>query len=107
MKSFLYFLFFSVVSPAVSGQEAKEELISVNLKDVSIDKLVKDIEQKTSYHFYYDPAQFDSLRINIVADQQPLDEVLKQVFSNTIRSLLLMVIVIYVQLYMIFLPTGH
>ncbi|HUS02986.1 MAG TPA: TonB-dependent receptor [Chitinophagaceae bacterium] len=82
LRSILLLLFILVCS-VVSGQERKAELISVNLKNVSIDNLVLDIEQKTSYHFYYDRTQFDSLTITIAADQQPVDEVLKQVFKKT------------------------
>ena len=67
----------------MSAQKIKEELISENFKDAGIDKFVKEIEQKTSYRFYYNRTQFDSLKINITIDQQPLDFVLKQIFLNT------------------------
>ena len=77
---FFFFLFFTSV---VSAQKIKEELISENLQGVSIGRFVKEIEQKTSYRFYYDPAQFDSLKINITIDQQPLNLVLRQIFLNT------------------------
>ncbi|MGI8583700.1 MAG: TonB-dependent receptor [Chitinophagaceae bacterium] len=80
---YLLFLFFLFSTSAISAQKIKEELISENFKDIGIDKFVKEIEQKTTYRFYYDPAQFDSLKINITIHQQPLNFVLKQIFLNT------------------------
>ena len=81
--NFFRYLFFLFFSSAVSAQKIKEELISENLQGVTIDRFVKEIEEKTLYRFYYDSAQFDSLKINITINQQPLDIVLRQIFSKT------------------------
>jgi hypothetical protein len=35
--------------------------VSLELKGARIDSLVTELETQTGYHFYYDPAQFDSL----------------------------------------------
>ncbi len=42
-----------------------------------------ELETTTSYRFYYDVSQFDSLRITISVSSQPLSKLLDQVFSGT------------------------
>lgn len=67
----------------VSAQQNSEKLISVNFQQATIAQVVKDIELKSSYHFYYDPAQFDSLRVTLSISNKPLESVLDLAFSNT------------------------
>lgn len=41
------------------------------------------MEAQTGYFFYYDPAQSDSLKVNLQIKEQPLRKVLEQVFKDT------------------------
>ena len=41
------------------------ERVSIELQGAPIDSLIMELESQTGYHFYYDPAQFDSLRVSV------------------------------------------
>ena len=66
-----------------TAQQAGPKPVSVILKDTSIHVIVQELEQQTGYHFYYDPVQFDSLRISITANNLPLEKALEQLFEQT------------------------
>ncbi len=57
--------------------------VNLILSDTSISVIVQELERQTGYHFYYDPVQFDSLRISIAINNQPLQKALEQLFENT------------------------
>lgn len=65
------------------ARQADPKRVYVALKDTTIDVIVQELERQTGYHFFYDPVQFDSIRISIAATNQPLQQVLEQTFSNT------------------------
>lgn len=67
----------------VSAQQTGANLISGNFQQATIAQLVTAIEQKTSYHFYYDEAQFDSLRVTLQVIDKPIETVLDLAFKNT------------------------
>jgi len=71
------------VGKALFAQVAGNKLINVNYQQALISQVVDDLETKTSYHFYYDAALFDSLRVTLQLNQQPLDHVLDEAFKNT------------------------
>jgi len=74
------FLFFYKVS---SGQGVSGKIISVDYQQAGIEQVVNDLEAKTGYHFYYDPKVFDSLRVTLQVNQQPLERILDMAFTNT------------------------
>src|SRR3954464_600707 len=84
MKKF-YSLFFSCwfIVVAVKAQPPKKALITVDAQGVTIEELVKQVEQQSDYIFYYNPVQFDSFSVNVIARKLPLDEILQFVFRNT------------------------
>jgi CarboxypepD_reg-like domain/Secretin and TonB N terminus short domain len=57
--------------------------VSLSHDSAGIETVVTDVENQTSLHFFYDPADFDSLRISIVIRNQPLTKVLDQIFLNS------------------------
>jgi hypothetical protein len=67
----------------VKAQQPSVKRVSLELKDVRIDTFVTELESQTGYHFYYDPAQFDSLRVSISVTNVPLSKVLELVFANS------------------------
>ncbi|WP_205508597.1 TonB-dependent receptor [Longitalea arenae] len=75
-------LIFLVVAISVQAQPGGKS-VRLDLKDASIDSLVAELEAQTGYHFYYDPAQFDSLRVSISASNVSLQKVLELVFANS------------------------
>jgi hypothetical protein len=68
--------------PAQAQQNASRR-VSLELKAVPIETFVTELESQTGYHFYYDPAQFDSLRVSISVTNVSLQRVLELVFANS------------------------
>ena len=67
----------------VSAQEGKPVLISGDFRGVNFEEFVKQVEAKTNYHFYFNPAQFDLLVINIEVKDKSVEEILSEVFRNS------------------------
>ncbi|MDP9230847.1 MAG: TonB-dependent receptor, partial [Bacteroidota bacterium] len=86
MMNFFHYLIllnFLSVTSVIQAQEAKRELITADFKEAGIEEFVKEIEQQTSYRFYYNHAQFDSFTITATVHGQALNDVLKEIFRNT------------------------
>lgn len=66
-----------------TAQVTNTKLINVNFQQARIEQVVTDLESKTDYHFYYDPAVFDSLRVTVQANQQSVEHILDEAFKNT------------------------
>lgn len=84
MKRF-YFIFHILLSLSwfANAQQNYNKLIDVDFKQADITQIVNDLQLKTGFHFYYDPAQFDSLRVTLQVSQKPLKSVLDRIFQNT------------------------
>jgi hypothetical protein len=76
------FLLFSVVVLNCVAR-AQKPLVSGQFQNLKADEFFKKIEETTPYFFYYDIRQLDSLRINVSAKDQPLENVLMEAFRNT------------------------
>ena len=84
MKKTYLLSFCLIVLLGVSyGQSGNTKLFSVNFQQASIAQVVTDIESKSSYHFYYDPAQFDSLKVTLQVTDKPLATILDMAFDKT------------------------
>ena len=64
---FLCFLFTAIYG---YSQETKPVLITGDFRGVTMDEFVRQIESKTSFRFYYDPAQIDSPLVSIRAEKE-------------------------------------
>ncbi len=58
--------------------------IHADFNDLSFPQFAQRIESITHYHFFYDPAEVDSLVINLQARGAHLSQLLDQVFKNTV-----------------------
>jgi hypothetical protein len=67
----------------VAAQNARVKTVSVNFQQANAAQLVKDLELKTGYHFYYNATQFDSLKVTLQLADKTLDEILNAAFRNT------------------------
>ncbi len=65
------------------AQQSVVKLLSVNFRQAPITQIVTDIESKSNYHFFYDPPQFDSLKVTLQLNDKPLETILDQIFVNT------------------------
>src|SRR5665213_181846 len=78
----LYFFILSLLGCfSVRGQEQKR--ISGNFEGYSFARMVNEIEAQSNYHIYYDPADVDSLQINIKTDQATISQLFDRLFKNT------------------------
>lgn len=77
---FLLSIFFWVNANA---QEKQPPLITGDFRGITIDEFVKQVEAQTNYHFYFDPAQFDLLIVNIEVKDKPVEDVLTEIFRNS------------------------
>ena len=57
--------------------------MTVSYLNDSINTLVRDIEGQTSFRFYYNPKEVDSIRLNGQFSNQPVSIVLETLFANT------------------------
>jgi hypothetical protein len=83
---FFYLCLLCVIfyGPAFS-QSAHEKQIDVNFQQAPIRQVVSDIESKTNYRFYYNPADVDSMRITLQVTQKPVSYILEQALKGTRR----------------------
>jgi hypothetical protein len=73
---------FLITGLTVSAQPGAKT-VSIELKEAPIDSLITELEAQTGYRFYYDPAQFDSLRVSLSVTNVSLHKVLELVFANS------------------------
>ena len=65
---------------AQEGVEA--ERVSGDFSHYSFERFAKEIESKTSYHFYYRLSDVDSVDINIEAKNKTIPELLREIFTT-------------------------
>lgn len=80
-RCYLFFFLLIFVKIALAQQTAKT--FSVNFHGANIEQFSAELESKSGYHFYYDPAQFDSLKVTLEVANAPLQTILEQSFRNT------------------------
>lgn len=78
----LFFFFSLIFSIHTYGQE-KGNLVSGNFNNASFNEFVQKIESGSSFHFYYDPSQFDSVNITVSFNEAHLESILDKIFSKT------------------------
>jgi hypothetical protein len=87
MRRLSIFLFLcialSIVSPDAKAQQNNSGEVSVIISDTTVDVLIQELERQTGYHFFYNPAQFDSLRISLSVSRRSLESTLEEAFRNT------------------------
>ena len=76
--SFCFALLFKLASAQDNGKT-----ISVSYQQAGIVQVVSDLESKTGYHFFYNPPQFDSLKVTLQATDRTLAAVLNLAFKGT------------------------
>jgi len=83
MKKGYFTIVFICIVKLLSAQNTTEKTFNVNFQQATISEFVNELEAKSGYHFYYDPAQFDSLKITMQVNDLPLRNILNVAFSNT------------------------
>ncbi len=83
IRFFISVILLSCFYSETRAQSQEKNLITGNFHDLSIQEFTDELSQQTDYFFYYDDLLFDSFRISISVDREPLSYVLNQVFANT------------------------
>ena len=81
--SFASLLIFFLFCCRLYGQKDTAALISISVKEASIEKFAGEIEKQSRFHFYYDGSRLDSITISISVSNQPKKNVLDLAFANT------------------------
>src|SRR5215831_4163341 len=82
MRGFIITIFLLLTLGTLAQQKAAK-LITIEMKDTTIDILIQEVERQADVHFYYDPAKFDSLYITLSVKDQTLEKVLELALANT------------------------
>ncbi|WP_421945492.1 TonB-dependent receptor [Pedobacter sp.] len=75
-------LFLSLIAIQSIAQD-NSKLISVDFNQAKIEEVVKDIEAKASFKFYYDLSTMDSLRVSVRAENKTVSFILEQAFKDS------------------------
>ncbi len=81
-KAWILFVCLFLVVLHVDAQ-VKPAQITVDFKDARIQDFVKEIESKANFYFYYNPAEFDSVRVTLSAKNESVSSILRSAFRNT------------------------
>ncbi len=79
LLSFCFLFLFKITL----AQQSSTKLISASFQQAGISQFVNELESKSGFHFYYDPALFDSLKITLQVTDKPIQTVLDMAFKNT------------------------
>lgn len=82
-KKTLYLFFMSAFWSICTFAQTKDTLITGDFHNLSFEQFAAKVEQATSWHFYYNPHDVDSMVVNLSVNEKPLAEVLKQVFHES------------------------
>jgi len=84
MRNTCIFLFiFCAIFFSSLQSMGQQQPISGSFKQLRFEQFADSIEQKSSYHFYFNPADVDSFFVDITVDKKTLNEVLQLVFAKT------------------------
>src|ERR1700761_700425 len=83
MKKIYFAIIFLLFTKLLPAQVTSGKKVSVNFNQAGIDAVVRELESQTGYHFYFDHAQFDSLKVTLQISDALLENVLNMAFNNT------------------------
>jgi hypothetical protein len=65
------------------GQKDSLLPVTLEVKAVTLNEFITQLEKQVTVHFYFDTTRFDSISITISALKQPLSRMLETAFANT------------------------
>ncbi|HEY2584120.1 MAG TPA: carboxypeptidase-like regulatory domain-containing protein, partial [Mucilaginibacter sp.] len=83
MRKIYTLLFWSLVFFQFGYAQQSVVKLSVNFQQANVTQFVNELESKSGKHFYYDPVQFDSLKVTLQVNDKPLEAILDMAFKNT------------------------
>src|ERR1700722_11972042 len=81
--NFLALVCFGLTAGQCSAQGTTSPAVTLDLHQVSYRDFLQALEKQTNFRFFYDTAEFDTTKIDVNVQAQPLFSVLNNVFSGT------------------------
>jgi hypothetical protein len=82
-----YFFFLSIswclLLTSVQTNAQNNNTITLNLQNGNFKQFVMGVEKQTTFYFYYNSVDTDSLQINLVVNNATITQVLQQIFKET------------------------
>ena len=67
----------------LSAHAQRKPVLDDEFNGAAFDDFVKKLEEQSGYHFYYNSAWTDSIKVTLSAKNRSVEDVLKTVFENT------------------------
>ncbi len=84
MKICLFFLLISIASATASVGYSQNTKLTLNLQNATFQELIKEIESQSEFIFvFYDNVLNLDKKVNIKANNQPIEKILEQVMEST------------------------
>lgn len=90
MRKKIYWIPFLMLSalliqgaPALAQKDSSGPLVTGEFRDMPAVSFLLTLEKNTLYHFYFNKADLDSIRIDIAAKNEPLFKLLARAFEHT------------------------
>ncbi len=71
------------VAKATFAQQNQDNLITADFNEATFAQFVQKVEAQTTFHFFYDASQFDSVSITMSVSRAHLPSVLDKIFNGT------------------------
>lgn len=81
MKRYTIYVFFIFLTQQTVAQT--DNLVRGEFTGISFDQFVAQVEMQTGYHFYYNPAWTDTLKVTLSSQGRTAEEILGELFANT------------------------
>lgn len=80
-----FILWLSLFMAAQLHANAQHTMTAVNgeFRNSMVSRFISELETQTGYRFYYDSTGFDSIKVDMVVKNRPLNEVLDRAFAGT------------------------
>lgn len=77
------FIILLILAAKAFSQQTAQPVLSVNFQEATLEDVVKELQSKSGYTFYYRFTKADSSKITLKEDHQPLDFILNHALKNT------------------------
>ncbi len=84
MKITFVLLIAGVLQSFAASSYSQSAKISLNLKNVTIEEVLNEIEAKSDFYFFFNQKLIDvNRRVDVLADNQPIAEILNTLFKDS------------------------
>lgn len=83
MRCLCVFIILILFYSRSAAQERNDTVVSAQWQNTPLLKIFEDLESRTGFHFYYDTARLDSIRVTYSPEKDSLSVILQQVLNKT------------------------